>query len=257
MQKKTVKGIDYFLYEDEIEFRKFHLGSDVKPWRDDDVVEGDWIKTDEGGITKCLRSYRFKDNSKVVVTICGSFKVGTHKMDNTVRKYHNRFVSLKGTQTHQKEMPFSKKDKAFTRLTMLGMGEIEAFKKINPDAKVTKYIKQRISTITNKRGYQEYMEKTFIEMLNQSKMTEEWSLENLKKLVEDKTLTDHGNYRVSPSVQEKILTNTLEYHGKIAQIKQIETRSWYAENKITDGELKEVKKIGEKKKIESDKLEIE
>ena len=245
MQKKTVKGIDYFLYEDEIEFRKFHLGSDVKPWRDDDVVEGDYIKTDEGGITKCLRSYRFKDNSKVVVTICGSFKVGTHKMDNTVRKYHNRFVSLKGTQTHQKEMPFSKKDKAFTRLTMLGMGEIEAFKKINPDAKVTKYIKQRISTITNKRGYQEYMSDEYTKLLTEEGMTKKWGLKILKEIAEDK--------KAPAGVRKEVVDDILEDTGEQRKgLKQIETTQWYAKSQVSDGEFKQVKEIGEKKKEEKE-----
>ena len=82
------------------------------------------------------------------------------------------------------------------------------------------------------------MEKKFAELLSSSGITKQWGIDNLKKIVEDK---------VAPAgVKKEIIDDLLEDLGEHRKgIKQIETTSWYAEHKITDGELSNVKKIGE------------
>ena len=257
MDCKQVKGVDFFIYDSLEEFISYkHLGSDVKPWRDESVKEGDYIKTDEGGVTKCLK-VSFLSGKRCITTICGTYRAdkNTHKMDNTPRSRYTSFVSNKEKQ--KKEKPLSKKDKTFARLTMLGENEIEAYKKIHPDAKSEVYIKSQISTITNKTGFNDFMDKTFAEMLNQSKMTEQWSLDNLKEIAEDKSTTAQGTYRVPSSVREKILTDNLEYHGRVKSVKQVESHTWHASSQIGEGELKEVKEIGEKTTKSEKKIEVE
>ena len=247
MQKKTVKNKDIFLFDDKFEFNKYHLGADVKEWRDDDVKEGDWIITDEGGITKCLKVGFMKDK-KYVLTIMGKYLVSDPNaiMDNTIRAKYCNFVRKSGKI---KEKDISEKNKQMGRLMLMGMDRYDAFKKVHPDAKSELYIQQRTSTITSSRSFQNFMEKTFQEILDTSGMTEQWSLENLKKLAEDKA--------VSGAVREKILTDNLENHGRIKQVKQIESHTWHASSQIGEGELAEIKKIGEKTTKKEETVEVQ
>lgn len=244
MDSKKIKGIDYYIYSDKFEFYKYHLGGEYKDWRDDSVVAGNWVQTDLGGITKCLKIGKV-GKYKTVTTIVGTYRpdLQDHKMDNTVRVNHWRFVAKDGSQKLATDKKFSRKDKAFARLTMLGKDETEAFKKINPDAKSEIYIKQRISIITNKKGYDSYMSDQFTKLLVEEEMTKKWGLRILKKIAEDK---------LSPAgVRKEIVDDILEDLGEQRKgVKQIETTSWYAKAKISDGEIEKVQEIGETKKEE-------
>ena len=247
MQKKTVKGKDIFIYDNLYEFNKYHLGSNPKEWRDESVKEGEYIITDEGGITKCLK-VGFMRDKKYVLTIMGKYLVSDPNavMDNTIRAKYCNFVRKSG---EIKEKDISEKNKQMGRLMLMGMDRYDAFKKVHPDAKSELYIQQRTSTITSSRSFQNFMEKTFQEILDTSGMTEQWSLENLKKLAEDKA--------VSGAVREKILTDNLEHHGRVKTVKQIESHTWHASSQIGEGELAEIKKIGEKTTKKEEKVEVQ
>ena len=194
MDKKTIKGIDYFIYDSLEEFISYsHLGTTVKEWRDESVNVGDYIKTDLGGITKCLRIL-YSMKVRCITTICGTYRVNhpTQKMDNTIRSRHTRFVSAEGTQKKQNEIQLTEGDKAFARLTMFmnptGMDAVDVYKKINPRATSELYIKQRISTITNKQGYKNFMSDEFTKILKTEGITKQWGIQKLKGIVDNKKL---------------------------------------------------------------------
>ena len=238
MQKKQFKGIDYFLYDSLEEFISYeHLGSDVKEWRDESVQVGDYVETDEGGICKCLK-VTFVGGKRCVTTVCGTFRIDlpTHIMKNKIAKYPSQFVPIDGSR--EKKGRLTKKDKAFARMTMLGEDEIEAFKKLYPNAKSELYIKQKISTLTNLKGFKKYMSDEFTKLLIDSEMTKQWALDIQKEIAEDKNSPAH--------VRVQITDNILSDHGERQQKTTKEIHSWHASSMISDGELKDVKKIGEK-----------
>ena len=239
MECKKYKGQDYFLYDSIDEFILYkHLGATVKPWRDDSVKEGDYVETDEGGITKCLKVSYLK-GKRCITTVCGTYRTDlpTHIMKNVVTDYPSKFVPIDGSRKSRNKT-LTRKDKTFVRMTMLGEDEIKAYKKLHPDAKCEVYIKKKISTITNKRGYQEYMSDTFKKLLIDSDMTKEWALDIQKKIAEDKNSPAH--------VRVQITDNILADHGERQQKTTKEIHSWHASSQISSGELSEVKKIGEK-----------
>ena len=238
MEKKNVKGNDVFIFDDEAEFRRFHSDANVKEWRDDSVKEGDWVRTDLGGVTKCLKATMLEGN-KCITTICGTYRTNiiSTKMDNTIRSRYTSFTSS-GKEKSLTERPLTKKDKIFARLTMLGENEIEAYKKVNPDAKSERYIKQKISTVTNKIGYDSYMSDEFTKLLTDSEMTKKWGLDILKKIAEDD--------KAPAGVRKEIADDILADHGERQQRTTKEIHSWHASSQISSGELTAVKKIGEK-----------
>lgn len=240
MDKKIVKGKDVFIFDDEGEFRMYHLGADFLPWRDESVKVGSWVQTDSGGITKCLDVFKLKKN-RCVTTICGTYVVDyPQKMDNTIRSKHFRFVSEDGTQKTPHEAKLNEKDKAFARLMMLGGDRIEAYKKVHPRAKSELYIKQKISTIINKQGYDSFMSDEFTKLLSESGITKQWGIDRLKEIVEDSK---------SPAgVKKEIIDDLLDDLGESRKQQKTtkEIHSWHASSQIGEGELKEVKKIGEK-----------
>ena len=250
MQVKKHKGIDRFLFDDESEFRRFHLGADVLNWRSPDVKEGSWVETDEGGITTCLSVGKLKD-SRTITTVCGTFRPDckTHRMTNNIAKYPSNFVPNKGAQKLLHRKKLSKKEQAIARLVMLGTEEIEAFKKIYPEAKSEVYIRQKISTLTNKKKWKSYMSYEFTKLLDKEEMTKKWGLRVLKQIAEDT--------KAPAGVRKEIADDILEDLGENRKgQKQIESVSRYAVHRIDDGKLKQLDKIGETVKTEKNVKEI-
>ena len=249
MDKKIVKGVDRFIFDSIFEFNKYHLGIKPKKWRDSSVKEGDWIETDEGGITQCLKLYKLKVGKKTVqcvTTICGTVRqdMATHRLDNTIKKVHARFIS-KG----KKKKKLKKANKEMAQAMLLGMNREEAYLKSHPNVKGKVYIKQEISRIVNAKVFQNYMDKKFSEILSDSKLTEKWALDILKNTAENK--------KTSGAVVKDIAIAVLEFHGRVGKVKEIEKHQWHASHIISDKEVEDVKEIGETKTKTKDKLEVQ
>jgi len=245
MKKKTVKSKDIFLFEDKGEFYKFHLGADVKPWRDESVKEGDWVETDSGGITTCLKIGDLRGH-RSITTICGTYVLNSNtKMDNTIRSRYTSLVRQDG----RTDSPITRKDRKFARLTMLGEDEVEAYKKLNPNAKSEGYIKEKIRIITKKQGYSEMVSEEFAKILAKMGVTKEWGISNLKGIAEDKG--------APAGVRKEIIDDLIGDLGenRSQQTKLITEHSWHASSQIGAGELAEVKRIGEKTRTETPILE--
>ena len=133
MQSKKYKNIDVFLFEDMDEFNKYHSGEKVKYWRDEDVNEGDWIETDRGGVTKCLKIEKLRKRT-AIATIMGKFlRDNKLDMDNEVRQYPLIFVRKDGRQKVNNY--FTEPEKQMARLMLMGKDKITAYKETHPDAK--------------------------------------------------------------------------------------------------------------------------
>jgi hypothetical protein len=256
MDKKQVVGIDRFLFDDEAEFRRYHLGADIKDWRDPKIKVGDWLLTDDGGVTQCLNKHYLKDGNKknteriAITTICGKVRqdISTHKLHNVIYANHTRFIPKDGIVKSNDERKLRKKDEAMARLIMLGEDKYEAFKKTNPNAKCEVYIKQTVSRITNSKTFEDFMSDEFTKLLVDQEMTKKWSLGILKGIAEDA--------KAPAGVRKEIADDIIEDLGEQRKgQKQIETTTWHktAEHRIGEGELADVKKIGEKKTEQKEK----
>ena len=54
MEKREIKGISHYVYEDIDEFKEHHPNIVVRPdWRDSD--ENDWVYSDDGRIVQLLK----------------------------------------------------------------------------------------------------------------------------------------------------------------------------------------------------------
>ena len=79
MDIKTIKGIENYLYDDDIEFRAFNPGIKiVGNWREG--TTRDWVYTDDGYVLQIikrsgLKHPNYKSPRNVVLTVCGSFVI--------------------------------------------------------------------------------------------------------------------------------------------------------------------------------------
>ena len=79
MDIKVIKGVENYLYDDDIEFRAFNPGKKiVGNWRDGNT--GDWVYTDDMYVLQIIKRSGikhpdYKKPRNVVLTVCGSYIV--------------------------------------------------------------------------------------------------------------------------------------------------------------------------------------
>ena len=142
MEKRKIKNITHYVYEDIDEFKEHHPNTVVHPdWKIAD--EGDWVYSDDDRIIQLLKvakqvnhhndrkNYKFAKGW--VRTVVGSFiNRPNTKMDTDFSSHSNRYTFSKtiknASQRVTERTKVTNKEKHFATNVVVGMGAIEAYK---------------------------------------------------------------------------------------------------------------------------------
>ena len=196
-EKRTIKGIDHYVYDDIEEFQETHPNTIVRPdWRDSD--ENDWVYSDDDRIVQLLKvskkvnhpndrkNYKFAKGW--VRTVVGSFLNRPNvKMDTDFDNHPNRYTfstNIKNTSNRvYKRTKTTNKEKEFAVNVVTGMGAVDAYKKAYAEMSDQKARKKATVLLKQERVMKE-IEKSVLDVAKTMGIDHEFVLQKLKNLAE-------------------------------------------------------------------------
>ena len=193
MDIKKIKGIDNYLYDNIDEFNALSPGNKViGNWRDGNT--GDWVFTDDMYILQVLKRSAikhpgYKTPRHIVLTICGSFvtEQKTHQIFGDYGVAENIF-SFSGNYDaiydRAKNRKLKSREFLFARYVAAGEDTVSAYKKAYPKATNKKYIKEKVSTLLNKKGIRKMVKEEVKKILADEGVSPEWIIGKYKDIAE-------------------------------------------------------------------------
>ena len=176
MDFKVIKGIHHYLYDDIQEFQALKPDTlYVEDWRH--ANEGDWVLTDDGYICQILKKGDI--GAKVFVrTVLGMFVIDAKNVkmlgdEGIVENIYSFSGNYKSAVEYKKKHA-NAKETLFARYIASGVDTISAFKKVYPDAKNKKYIKDKTQRLLKKESVQKMIKDEIKEVLTEEGVTPEW-----------------------------------------------------------------------------------
>ena len=195
--KRDIKGISHYVYEDIDEFKKTHPNTIVHPdWRN--ANEGDWVYSDDDRIIQLLKvsnevkhhsdrkNYKFAKGW--VRTVVGSFLNRENvKMDTDFDNHPNRYTfstNIKNTSEQvYKRKQTTNKEKEFATNVVVGMGAVDAYKKAYSEMSDQKARKKATILLKQERVMKE-IEKGVLDVAKGLGIDHEYILGKLKNLAD-------------------------------------------------------------------------
>ena len=196
-EKRTIKGIDHYVYDNIEEFQETHPNTIVRPdWGDSD--ENDWVYSDDDRIVQLLKvskkvnhpndrkNYKFAKGW--VRTVVGSFLNRPNvKMDTDFDNHPNRYTfstNIKNTSNRvYKRTKTTNKEKEFAVNVVTGMGAVDAYKKAYAEMSDQKARKKATVLLKQERVMKE-IEKSVLDVAKSMGIDHEFVLRKLKNLAE-------------------------------------------------------------------------
>ena len=196
-EKRLIKGVAHYVYEDLDEFQKDHPNTVVHPdWRKAD--EKDWVYSDDDRIVQLLKvskkvshhsdrkNYKFAKGW--VRTVVGSFLNRENvKMDTDFDNHPNRYTfstNIKNTSEQvYKRKQTTNKEKEFATNVVVGMGAVDAYKKAYSEMSDQKARKKATILLKQERVMKE-IEKGVLDVAKGLGIDHEYILGKLKNLAD-------------------------------------------------------------------------
>ena len=197
MEKKKIRKIPHYVYDDISEFKEHHPNMVVHPdWRK--ANENDWVYSDDERIVQLLKvakeinhpndrkNYKFAKGW--VRTIVGSFinRPNTY-MDTDFSQHSNRYTfskTIKNTNERvKKRKKITNKEKHFVTNVVVGMGAVEAYKNAYKEMSDQKARKKATILLKQERVMSE-IEKSVLDVAKGLGIDHEYILNKLKNLAD-------------------------------------------------------------------------
>jgi hypothetical protein len=193
MDIKVIKGVENYLYDDDIEFKAFNPGKIiVGNWRDGS--SGDWVYTDDMCVLQIIKRSGikhpdYKTPRHVVLTVCGSFitEQKTHQILGEHGVAENIFTFSGNYNAHyekSKERKLNNREFLFARYVAAGEDTVEAYKKAYPKAKDRNYIKKKTNILLNKEEIRTMVKEEIKKILADEGISPEWIVGKYKDIAE-------------------------------------------------------------------------
>ena len=193
MDIKLIKGVENYLYDDDIEFRAFNPGEKIiGNWRDGS--NGDWVYTDDMYVLQIIKRSGlkhpcYKTPRNVVLTVCGSFVVeqkthqilGEHGVAKNIFAFSGNYDAIYDRAKNRK---LKSREFLFARYVAAGEDTVSAYKKAYPKATNKKYIKEKVSTLLNKKGIRKMVKEEVKKILADEGVSPEWIIGKYKDIAE-------------------------------------------------------------------------
>ncbi len=196
-EKRTIKNVPHYVYEDLEEFQKDHINTVVHPdWRK--AEENDWVYSDDDRIVQLLKvskdvnhhsdrkNYKFAQGW--VRTVVGSFLNRPNvKMDTDFDNHPNRYTfstNIKNTSNRiHKRTKTTNKEKEFVINVVTGMGAVDAYKRAYSEMSDQKARKKATILLKQERVMKE-IEKSVLDVAKGLGIDHEYILGKLKNLAD-------------------------------------------------------------------------
>ena len=193
MDIKTIKGVENYLYDDDIEFKAFN--PDVKivgNWREG--VTGDWVYTDDDYVVQiikrsALKHPGYKSPRNVVLTVCGSFIIeqkthqilGEHGVAENIYSFSGNYKAI---YERAKERKLNNREFLFAQYVAAGEGAVTAYKKAYPKAKDEDYIKKKTNVLLKKEEVRTMVKEEVKKILADEGVSPEWIVQKYKMIAD-------------------------------------------------------------------------
>ena len=197
MEKRKIKNITHYVYDDIDEFREHHPNTVVHPdWKVAD--EDDWVYSDDARIIQLLKvakqvnhhndrkNYKFAKGW--VRTVVGSFiNRPNTKMDTDFSSHNNRYTFSKtiknASQRVTERNKITNKEKHFATNVVVGMGAVEAYKNAYKEMSDQKASKKATILLKQERVMKE-IEKSVLDVAKEMGVDHKYVLNKLKNLAD-------------------------------------------------------------------------
>ena len=193
MDIKTIKGVENYLYDDDIEFRAFNPNVKiVGNWREG--VTGDWVYTDDKYVIQiikrsALKHPGYKSPRNVVLTVCGSFIIeqkthnilGEHGVAENIYSFSGNYKAI---YERAKDRKLNNREFLFAQYVAAGEGTISAYKKAYPKAKDEDYIKKKTNFLLKQEGIRTMVKEEIKKILENEGVSPEYVVQKYKMIVD-------------------------------------------------------------------------
>ena len=195
--KRVIKGIAHYVYDDIDEFQETHPNTVVHPdWKI--ANEGDWVYSDDDRIVQLLKvsnnvkhhsdrkNYKFAKGW--IRTVVGSFLNRPNiKMDTDFDNHPNRYTfstTIKNTANRvYKREHVTNKEKEFATNIVVGLGAIDAYKKAYSEMSDQKARKKATILLKQERVMKE-IEQSVLDVAKEMGVDHKYVLNKLKNLAD-------------------------------------------------------------------------
>lgn len=211
MYTRTVKGKEYVLYKNEEEFRKNRPKSNIHDsWRT--AKTGQWIKSDDGQVTKVIKrgsmSYNKKgtDYIRTVLGMANCERTVFLGGDPVSDIWRFGKVHYKQKQSNTR---LSIKKRIFAKYVASGLEPIDAYMKAYPDCSSKMYAKDRIQILLKSERVRKLIDKEIEVLLSDTGITKSYLLEQTKDIVDKGSARDSDKLRALETLMKiaGMLTN--------------------------------------------------
>jgi hypothetical protein len=191
MDFKEIKNTKHYLYDSEKEFGISQPSIPVRHnWRHGE--EGEWVYTDDGFVCQILRKLKIKDhNGKAttsVRTVCGTFIAKDLSKEMLgVDGIAENIYSFSGTNLGKDEFNKRKRNSRellFARYIAEGKDNEEAYKLAYPDARSSRYIKNRAESLRKTETIDKMISDERRKKLEAEGVTDNWLIERYKTIAD-------------------------------------------------------------------------
>ena len=200
MDFKEIKNTKHYLFDNIDEFAVYIPDGVVRHnWRHG--VQGEWVYTDDGHVCQILRKLDIKESNgkpvSCIRTVCGTFKPKDMKKEMLGEDgIAENIYAFSGTNTSKEEFRKRKRNSRellFARYVSYGMDGVEAYKLAYPDARSSKYIKNRTESLLKTETINKMITDERRKKLDEEGVTDNWLIERYKTIAD---LTENDNARL-------------------------------------------------------------
>ena len=232
MYKRTVKGQEYVLYDNEKEFRKARPKSKIHDsWRT--AKTGQWIKTDDGKVTEVIKRGTIKSNkrsSDYIRTLIGMVNCDrTASLGGEPVTDIWRFGKMVWKEQASNGR-LSIKKRIFAKYVASGLEPLDAYMKAFPDCESKDYAQKRIRILFKNKKVMNLIDKEIEILLSDTGITKTYLLEQTKGVVDKNDTRDSDKLRALETLMK--ISGLLSNDKKTESLALIQEFTGFSQEKL-------------------------
>jgi hypothetical protein len=232
MYTRTVKGQEYVLYNSEGEFRKARPKSRIHDsWRT--AKTGQWIKSDDGKITKVIKRGSIAHNKKSIDYI--RTLLGMANCERTAFLGGDPVSDIwrfSGVSWYEKTLNgrLSIKKRIFAKYVASGFKPLDAYMKAFPDCASKDYAQKRIQILLKNKKVMNLIDKEIEVLLSDGGITKTYLLEQTKGIIDKTNTRDSDKLRALETLMK--ISGLLNNDKKTESLALIQEFTGFSQEKL-------------------------
>ena len=190
MDFKEIKNTKHYLFDNKDEFAVYNPDGVVRHnWRHGE--EGEWVYTDDGYVCQILKKSIIINKSQDTVcirTVCGTFVAKDKKKEmlgeDGIAENIYTFSGTNRSQEKFNERKRNSRELIFARYVARGIDNAEAYRLAYPDARSSRYIKNRAETLRKTETIDKMIDQERRKKLDEEGVTDNWLIERYKTMAD-------------------------------------------------------------------------